>query len=430
LDSAMATDLPCKYSMTNFSLRQWEHLHNPNYLGRSCYWSVFNHETNQSVDFNYKHDAIVYKKTLPHATIYFHWYEKEFARLNVSQEPVESHDELCRQRAQELRDTYGYIRLWFSGGSDSQTALNSFVNNNIHIDEIMLADYFDGENNIDPTQTTNREINLAAKPALKKILHKIPNTKITVVKPSGKDADEYFSKSDNLTQIPGFDSLDGCVPFGLEFTWAFCKISSQQLREDICDVFGGSKVKLFKNQEKWYFYFPDSSLSDLHYCTHAEDFFISRNIPNLYLKTVYMLKNYFVNQGFSDAVVNGFPDDAKMGKIYNLAMGRSPVHEIAAYKTYVYTHSPLEWQNQFVSGWFARSFYNNVINTDQGQRWHKNYINTMQAMIEISDDQWNLDRFGNAVPILGRKGHLSQFYCLNDGLKYNSVEAKRTGLVL
>ncbi|NDH69657.1 MAG: hypothetical protein EBY22_17530, partial [Gammaproteobacteria bacterium] len=360
-------------------------------------------------------------KTLPHATIYFHWYEDEFARINASLEPEESHDELCRQRAQELRDTYKYLRLWFSGGSDSQTALNSFVNNNIHIDEIMLADYFDGENNSDPTKTTNREINLSAKPALKKILDKIPNTKITVIKATSQDVDEYFSGMDDLSKIPGFDSLDGCIPFGLEFTWAFCKISNQQQHEDVCDVFGGSKVKLFKNQHKWYFYFPDSSLSDLHHCTHAEDFFISRNIPKLYLKTVYLLKKYFALQGYSDQVINEFADDAKMGKIYNLAMGRSSVHEIAAYKTYVYTHNPVEWQNQFVSGWVAQAFYHNVINTDQGQRWHKNYSNTMRAMIDISDEQWNVDRFGNPVPILGRKGHLSKFYCLNDGLVYDSV---------
>ena len=100
--------------MVNFSLRQWEHLYNPNHPDRSCYWTVLNHETNQSTKFNYKHDAMVYQQALLHGTLYFHWYEKEFAKLNVSMEPVESHAELCRQRAQELRNTYKYLRFFFS----------------------------------------------------------------------------------------------------------------------------------------------------------------------------------------------------------------------------------------------------------------------------------------------------------------------------
>src|SRR5210317_1743936 len=51
-------------------------------------------------------------------------------------EPAESLDELMRQRALQLRDTYTYLKLWFSGGSDSTTVLRVFLENNIPIDEI------------------------------------------------------------------------------------------------------------------------------------------------------------------------------------------------------------------------------------------------------------------------------------------------------
>jgi diphthamide synthase (EF-2-diphthine--ammonia ligase) len=40
--------------------------------------------------------------------------------------------------------------LSFSGGADSLTALHSFVDNNIHLDEIVVVDYFDGSNYDDP----------------------------------------------------------------------------------------------------------------------------------------------------------------------------------------------------------------------------------------------------------------------------------------
>jgi len=41
-------------------------------------------------------------------------------------------------RAAQLRKQYDYIVLYFSGGSDSITAINAFVKNNIHIDEIVV----------------------------------------------------------------------------------------------------------------------------------------------------------------------------------------------------------------------------------------------------------------------------------------------------
>jgi hypothetical protein len=46
--------------------------------------------------------------------------------------------ETYRRRAQQIRDMYDYVVLYFSGGSDSITALNAFVNNNIHIDEVVV----------------------------------------------------------------------------------------------------------------------------------------------------------------------------------------------------------------------------------------------------------------------------------------------------
>ena len=53
---------------------------------------------------------------------------------NWQVEPVESIGELYRQRAQQLRDQYDYLVLWFSGGADSTNILDSFVLNNIKLD--------------------------------------------------------------------------------------------------------------------------------------------------------------------------------------------------------------------------------------------------------------------------------------------------------
>lgn len=49
----------------------------------------------------------------------FHLFEEAFDVYDWTKEPTESWEDLLRQRAQQLRDTYRYLRLWYSGGADS-----------------------------------------------------------------------------------------------------------------------------------------------------------------------------------------------------------------------------------------------------------------------------------------------------------------------
>ena len=37
-----------------------------------------------------------------------------------------------------MRDSYSYLKFWFSGGADSTTALNIFLDESIYIDEIVV----------------------------------------------------------------------------------------------------------------------------------------------------------------------------------------------------------------------------------------------------------------------------------------------------
>ena len=410
--------------MNNFSFRSWApYIDNPHYPTRSVYWTVINHETNASTVFQFKHDALVFKKTLPHSTVYFNWFEDAFARLNVAVQPIHTHDELCRQRAQELRDTYGYLRFWFSGGTDSQTALDSFVNNNIHLDEIILSRYPDNINNVDPTSTSDRETAVAAMPALQRIKDKLTRTKITILLPTANDVGQWFNGETDPDRISGFDSVDGNVTFSIDLGWSLGVTLKKPTSLDFCDIIGGSKVKLWKNQDRWYFYFPDTALHDAAFSSRTEDFFISRSHPELYLKTVYMLKQYHENSNSTESFVNTMPNITAMAKIYNTAMGRSPVHDIASYKLYRDTYRPEIWDKLRLTSWSGQSFYQNVIRSVEGEQWYKNYRTTMSTMIQEHADEWNTDPYGNIVPAtFGRRGHLSRFYCLNDGKNYSSTQ--------
>ena len=410
--------------MSNFSFRAWAPgIENPHYPTRSVYWTVLDHEINASTVFIFKHDALTFKKTLPHATLYFHWFEDAFARLNLSVEPLQTHNELCRQRAQELRDTYGYLRLWFSGGADSQTALDSFVNNNIHLDEIVLTQYPDNVNSVNPLETSDRENAIVALPALERIKHKLTQTKITLLQPGVDDISDWFNGATEPDKISGFDSLDGNLSFNMELGWALGVKLKDPPQTDFCDILGGSKVRLWKNKNKWYFYFIDSAIHDAMFSSRTEDFFVSRSIPDLYLKTVYMLQKFHANSNSTDLYVNDLHKTTRLAKIYNAAMGRSSVHDVAAFKWYRDTYNPDAWNKQLISGWNSTYFYRNVINSAQGQHWHKNFKISMTSMLRDHEDEWNTDQFGNIVAAFGRKGHLSKFYCLTDGKIYDSTQA-------
>ena len=92
-------------------------------------------------------------------------------------EPKGSWKDVLKEHAQELRDTYKYIRLWYSGGSDSQTVLNTFVENGIHLDEIGIV-------RMSPVNNFNayseHELNSVAIPQARALANKIPKTKIAL----------------------------------------------------------------------------------------------------------------------------------------------------------------------------------------------------------------------------------------------------------
>lgn len=60
----------------------------------------------------------------------------QFEQFDWSQEPSGNLEFWYKQRAQQIREKYDYIVIWYSGGADSHNVLMSFVRNNIFVDEI------------------------------------------------------------------------------------------------------------------------------------------------------------------------------------------------------------------------------------------------------------------------------------------------------
>lgn len=64
----------------------------------------------------------------------WHYFDDVFASASTKNLGQIGLNELYRQRALQLRDSYDYLVLYYSGGSDSWNVLNTFLKNNIKLD--------------------------------------------------------------------------------------------------------------------------------------------------------------------------------------------------------------------------------------------------------------------------------------------------------
>jgi hypothetical protein len=104
--------------------------------------------------------------------------------------------ELYRIRAQQLRDKYDYLILFYSGGGDSHNVLQSFIKNNIKLDEIIVTwpitqsqGKYTPSTDVTPTNFIS-EWDFSLKPKLDWINANCPDIKITIVDIMTNLADE------------------------------------------------------------------------------------------------------------------------------------------------------------------------------------------------------------------------------------------------
>ena len=130
-----------------------------------------------------------------------HWNfnDKVYESYDWTQEPTESLSELYRQRAQQLREQYDYLVLWFSGGADSTNILNSFINNNIKLDEV--ASFVNYEATCDKFSYLNAEIYHVAAPVVDVAKQKQPWLKHTVIDISKMTMDMFEATSSKFDWI-------------------------------------------------------------------------------------------------------------------------------------------------------------------------------------------------------------------------------------
>jgi len=225
-----------------------------------------------------------------------------FSSLDASIEPGTDLQNLYRMRAQQIRDRYDYIRLEFSGGADSATVAYAFINNGIHLDEVVFRYPKTGEKNVadDPFNTkpenTLSEAKYAALPLLNWISVQSPRTKITI---HDYSEDMLVSTHDESWVFKTRDYFQPGHPFKhtVDAVDDHKRTLDQGLR--VCVLWGVDKPKVCVKDKKWYLYFMDIQANaanpDLAGYTNAsnEYFFWSPDLPEMIIKQAHVIKNWF-----------------------------------------------------------------------------------------------------------------------------------------
>ena len=179
------------------------------------------------------------------------YYDHIFRRCNWSIEPYEDLTYLYKLRAQEIRDSYDYLVLAYSGGIDSTTILETFYYNNIHLDEILCVGAFSRDSKQGSDENHNGEIYTNCFETLNDL--SLSNTKISIV--------DYTVNFDTLTlsnQDDWYKKIGSWFSF---HHWFWYDLSTRfPVDKKIGIIFGIDKPNLNKVNDKFYFCFKDSSI--------------------------------------------------------------------------------------------------------------------------------------------------------------------------
>lgn len=187
----------------------------------------------------------------------WHFNKDQYQAFDWTKEPTESLNELYRQRAQQIRDKYDYVVVWYSGGADSWCVLDSFISNGIKVDEIGQIMSYDADR--DRHSVFNEEIFYTAIPNTQKILDQHPNIKHRVLDIS-KIIDELYLrpdvKFDYIYNIKGIMSANSLARSYLrEYVDDYKKIIDSGKR--MCFVWGTEKPRIKQFNGKYHTCFLD-----------------------------------------------------------------------------------------------------------------------------------------------------------------------------
>ena len=254
--------------------------------------------------FDNRNLAMWYESTTKHFVTYVDS-QIDLIRDRLSNTSIDMSKDYNKEYLEYLRSNYNEVHLFFSGGSDSLTILETAINNNIMIDNLICLTFDD------VNLECNREVNECALPVLEKYAgqfgsYEIETTTFDNMRDRYKDELSFFVARS---------------PFKLPFRSDLHTISSDK----IAYIKGADKPQMVRHNNKWYAVFLDNQTGADWQCSNLKLFWLDPMNIKSYIKDALLYREYLLSSDLVDASPHQFfkpSQDPNVGDV----LGRSKVH--------------------------------------------------------------------------------------------------------
>lgn len=345
----------------------------------------------------------------------WHFNDAVWQSMNWTVEPELHVLDLYKCRARQIREQYDYVMIYYSGGSDSQTVVEAFIDAGCHIDEILTLwnrshdRSYVVSKEVTDAKNVETEFELTTKPGLEWIQRVSPKTKITYHDVSVDIVDQLqkYDGEEYVGQLTEHLAPQNLGRYGSP------KTKHQRLLLDrgyrTAFVYGVDKPKVCIKDGKYYAYFVDVvpnnfkgiAVNHDYNNMFPEFFFWSPDLPQIVVKQAHMVKSWFQKNpslqpvlswpNFSWTHRNTYEVITRAIIYPNWDLGRFQVEKT---KFTVFC----EWDDWFFQQFKGTAAYAN---------WTKG-LDYVQAMVDPKYLSYTFDRTFN-----GFVGMINGLYCLD-----------------
>lgn len=350
--------------------------------------------------------------------IHPHWdfNESVFSSYDWTREPVESLEELYRQRAQQLRDKYDYLVLWYSSGADSNNILRSFLDNDILLDEVASFENEQGSHDKNDFYV-NGEIYNVAHQTVTEYKKKFPDLKHRIIDICQPTIDFFSSTNSvfnwkyhmNCSFNPNATLRNRLYRYVKD--WQDIKNSGKK----IGFIWGIDKPRLGLSDGKYYYYFidvVDHSVSPNWQINRDpgdfnELFYWTPDLPKLVIKQAHVIRQCL--RAPKNTIKNFTTEPSRLAYKIDNAGKKLWLTTVGA-NTLIYPKYQFNQLNEFKPSklfWSPRD--NWFFNMGDSAQCYQNWNNALNDLWSNVPDYWKNDP---ADPGLAFKGCVSRSYFL------------------
>lgn len=199
------------------------------------------------------------------SSIQWCFYDDVFAQVKhdelLADVPIE---QVYKERAIQLRESYDYLILNYSGGSDSHNVLQAFLKNNIKLDHIFvqwpmsLVDKGIYVPNARDKSNANfqSEWDLVLKKDIEYLSKAHPEIKIEIVDWCDKIVEDYYSDDIFTSNATMLQTVTRSIR---QSTFSSIERELTEKGKKVASIFGVDKPNIVKKGNDWFFYFVDES---------------------------------------------------------------------------------------------------------------------------------------------------------------------------